>query len=288
MKFVVLISLLLTCTFSVSAAARHAAAGMVLKIDLQQKTILLSCEGIPGYMPAGVAKFSVMEDSSLAQLLPGQLIDFAILDEGTVRYAEGITIREFNNLEQQSLAARRLTMVEELAASAPEPKVSRVGERVPSAILTDQSHRPIDVAGFPGRVVVVNFFYTHCTLPDYCFRLSNNLGNVQRRFQKKMGHDLVLLSVSFDPVHDQPEALDNYARTWHADRNWHFLTGSPPVVKNLCARFGVNSWPDEVELLHSLHTVVLDRKGRLAANIEGNQFTAQQLGDLIEVVLKEN
>ena len=141
MKFVVFISLLLTCTFSVSAAVRHAAAGMVLEVDLQQKTILLSCEGIPGYMPAGMAKFSVKEDPLLAGLAPGQLVDFAVLDEGTLRYAEGITIRQFNNLEQQSLAARRLTMVEELDASASEPKVLRIGERVPSAILMDQNRR---------------------------------------------------------------------------------------------------------------------------------------------------
>jgi len=258
-----------------------------LKVDLQHKTILLSCECIPGDMPAGMAKFSVKEVSSLARLVPGQLVDFSIRDEGTVRYAEGITIREFSNLEQQSLAARRLTMVEKLEGSASEPKALTVGERVPSSTLMDQNRRQVDVAGFPGKVVVLNFFYTHCTLPEYCFRLSNNLGNVQKRFQKKMGHDLVLLSLSFDPVHDQPEALANYARTWHADRNWHFLTGAPPVVKNLCTLFGVTSWPDEAELLHSLHTVVLDRDGRLAANIEGNQFTAQQLGDLIEVILKQ-
>lgn len=287
MKFVVLISLLFTCTFSVSAAARHAAAGMVLRVDLQQKTILLSCEAIPGYMPAGMAKFLVREDPFLAGLAPGQMVDFAILDEGTRRYAEGITIRQFNNLEQQSLAARRLTMVEGLEASAPDPRALRVGERVPSAILRDQNRRRIDVAGFPGKVLVLSFFYTHCTLPEYCFRLSNNLGNVQKRFQKKMGYDLILLSLSFDPIHDEPETLANYARTWHADKNWHFLTGAPPVVKNLCALFAVNSWLDEAELLHSLHAVVLDRKGRLAANIEGNQFTAQQLGDLIEVILKQ-
>ena len=287
MKFVVLISLLLPSTSSVWAAAKHAAAGMVLKVDSQHKTILLSCEGIPGYMPAGVAKFTVKEGPFFARLAPGQLVDFAILDEGTQRYAEGITIREFNNLEQQPLAARRLTMVQELEAGASDPKELRVGERVPSTILTDQNRRQIDVAGFPGKVLVLNFFYTHCTLPDYCFRLSNNLGNVEKRFQKKMGHDLILLSLSFDPVHDQPEVLANYARTWHADRNWHFLTGTPPVVKNLCALFGVNSWPDEAELLHSLHTVVLDRRGRMAANIEGNQFTAQQLGDLIEVILQQ-
>ena len=286
MKFVVLISVLLTSTPSVWAAAQYA-AGMVLKVDLQHKTILLSCECIPGDMPAGMVKFSVKEVSSLARLVPGQLVDFSIRDEGTVRYAEGITIREFSNLEQQSLAARRLTMVEKLEGSASEPKALTVGERLPSSTLMDQNRRQVDVAGFPGKVVVLNFFYTHCTLPEYCFRLSNNLGNVQKRFQKKMGHDLVLLSLSFDPVHDQPETLANYARTWHADRNWHFLTGAPPVVKNLCTLFGVNSWPDEAELLHSLHTVVLDRDGRLAANIEGNQFTAQQLGDFIEVILKK-
>lgn len=287
MKFVVLISLLLTCTFSDSATTKHPAAGMVLKVDLHRKIILLSCEDIPGYMPAGMAKFSVKEDASLAGLAPGQLVDFAILDEGTLRYAEGITIRAFNNLEQQSLGARRLTMVEGLEASSSDPRALRVGERVPSAILTDQDQRRIDLSGFPGKVLVLNFFYTHCTLPEYCFRLTNNLGNVQKRFQEKMGRELILLSVSFDPTHDQPETLADYAHTWHADRNWHFLTGPPPAIKNLCAWFGVNSWPDEAELLHSLHTAVVDRKGRLVANIEGNQFTAQQLGDLIEVVLKQ-
>jgi protein SCO1/2 len=37
---------------------------------------------------------------------------------------------------------------------------------------------------------------------------------------------------------------------------------------------------------HSLHTAIIDRQGKLVANIEGNQFTANQLGDLTEAVLK--
>ena len=32
---------------------------------------------------------------------------------------------------------------------------------------------------------------------------------------------------------------------------------------------------------HSLHTAVIDRAGTLVANIEGNQFTSDQLGDLV-------
>ena len=32
---------------------------------------------------------------------------------------------------------------------------------------------------------------------------------------------------------------------------------------------------------HSLRTVVIDRGGRVVANVEGNQYTPEQLGDLI-------
>jgi protein SCO1/2 len=102
-----------------------------------------------------------------------------------------------------------------------------------------------------------------------------------------MGRDLILLSVTFDPIHDQPEVLANYARTWKAGSDWHFLTGALPEVSRLCAMFGVDVWQDEAELMHSLHTVVIDRDEKLAVNLEGNQFTARQLGDLVETILDQ-
>jgi protein SCO1/2 len=45
-------------------------------------------------------------------------------------------------------------------------------------------------------------------------------------------------------------------------------------------------FPDEGQLIHSLHTLIIDRQGKLAANLEGNEFTAEELGDLIKSVLK--
>ena len=101
-----------------------------------------------------------------------------------------------------------------------------------------------------------------------------------------MGKDLVLLSITFDPEHDQPETLADYARTWTKDATgWHFLTGPSADVKSLCRKFGVNSWQDEGLLTHSLHSVIVDREGRIAANLEGNEYTAKQLGDLTEAVM---
>jgi hypothetical protein len=37
---------------------------------------------------------------------------------------------------------------------------------------------------------------------------------------------------------------------------------------------------------HSLHTVVIGRTGTLVANIEGNRFTPEQLGDLVAATLR--
>jgi hypothetical protein len=49
--------------------------------------------------------------------------------------------------------------------------------------------------------------------------------------------------------------------------------------------FGMDYFPDEGLMNHSLHTAIIDRQGKLVANIEGNQFTADQLGDLVRTVL---
>ena len=45
-------------------------------------------------------------------------------------------------------------------------------------------------------------------------------------------------------------------------------------------------WNDEGALIHSFTTAVIDRQGRLAATLEGNQFTAEQLGDVVKTVLE--
>lgn len=122
-------------------------------------------------------------------------------------------------------------------------------------------------------------------MPDYCIRLSNNFAQLQKRFREN--RDLVLVSITFDPEHDQPDVLKKYSAQWNRNPDgWRFLTGPLSTVKQVCGMFGMNFWPDEGLMTHSLRTVVLDREGKLVANLEGNQYTAVQLGDLVAAVLK--
>jgi len=80
--------------------------------------------------------------------------------------------------------------------------------------------------------------------------------------------------------------MAEYASTWKADpESWHLLTGPLDEVKAVSRQVGLNFWPDEGYITHSPHTLVIDRRGRLAADFEGNQFTARQLGDYVEVLI---
>jgi protein SCO1/2 len=47
----------------------------------------------------------------------------------------------------------------------------------------------------------------------------------------------------------------------------------------------MNFWPDMGMLAHTMHTAVIDRQGRLVTNLEGNEFSAEQLGNLLESVI---
>jgi len=161
-----------------------------------------------------------------------------------------------------------------------------IGARVPDFTLIDHTRQTVRFSSLAGKVVVVNFIYTRCALPQFCLRVSNNFGVLQKRFAKELGKDVVLLTITFDPQRDTPEALAAYASQWKPDpKTWHFLTGPVADVRKVCALFGVEYFPDEGLMNHSLRTAVIDRTGTLVASIEGNTYSPEQLGDLVFTLL---
>lgn len=268
-------------------AQRYQARGVVLKIDRSTNSLYISSDAIPGFMEAMAMSYSVKSPKELDGLSPGTMIDFTLVVSAETSYIENVKVRAFESLEQDPLAARRLKLLDQIDSDGSATKRVEAGQTVPDFTLTDQSSQPVKLSAFLGKVVVVSFMYTRCALPNYCFRLSTNLSGLQRRFHDALGRDLILLSITFDPAHDQPPQLAEYAKIWNADPSaWHMLTGPTAEVQSVCREFGVTAYPDEGLLIHSLHTVIIDRQGNLTANLEGNEFTATQLGDLVETVME--
>jgi protein SCO1/2 len=269
------------------AEQQYPVTGMVLKVDQLHRTFVVSCRSVPGYMDAMVMPFEVRKVKDLDGLTPGVEVNFTLVVEKESNYAEHLQIRQYESVEQDPLTARRLKLLDRLShPGSTSARALAIGQRVPNFTLIDQNRHHVTLSQFSGKVVAINFIYTSCALPNFCFRSSNNFGVLQKRFKESMGRELVLLTVTFDPRRDQPDVLARYARTWKADpATWHFLTGSVPDIQHVTNLFGEDYFPSEGLMNHSLHTAIIDRRRNLVANIEGNQFTVDQLGDLVQTFL---
>lgn len=260
--------------------------GVVLKVDAAGRTMIVSTEKVQGFMDAMAMPFRVRTAASLKDLKPGAAIEFVYVVDGASSRAESIKVRRYENLEQEPLELRRLKFLNDLVAPAGAVKPLAVDQVVPDFVFTDQQRQPVTLSTFAGKVVAVTFTYLRCPNPAYCFRLASNFGQLQKRFADRLGKDLVLLMIVIDPEYGENGAIAEYAKIWATNPNWHFLAGGVDQTKQVAGRFGVEYWKDEGLLVHSFGTAIVDRRGRLAANMEGNEFSAKQLGDLVLNVME--
>jgi protein SCO1/2 len=268
------------------ADTRYPVTGMVLTVDRVRHTFVASIDAIPGFMAAMAMPFTVLDDKELAALAPGAIVEFTLVVGTSASHAEAVRVKRYESVEQDPLAARRLSLVTQIASGAFVDPVA-VGAAVPDFSLIDQQRRTVRLSQFRGKVVAINFMYTTCQLPDFCLRIVNHFGVLQKRLAARLGRDLIFLTITFDPLRDTPDVLARYAAQWApVSPAWHFLTGSEPDIRRVLGTFGVSAFPDEGLMDHSLHTIVIRRDGTLAANVEGNQYSSDQLADLLAAVLQ--
>ena len=239
---------------------------MVLRVNAQQHSVLISHRDIQGFMPAMSMEFTAAKSESLDSLEPGARIRF------------------------QLAVSKRGSSVSHIRISAPpaeypreQPKHPAIGSTVPDFTLTNEAKERVSLSSLRGQVVAVDFIYTRCPLPDVCPRLSANFRRLQRRF----GGRVKLLSITIDPQFDTAEVLARYAKLWNADPgSWNFLTGSPEAIEAVARSFGLFYFPEEGSMTHTTATAVIDRSGRLAGMVEGPGYAVSQLGDLISAELE--
>ena len=282
---------LLVCATLVAGVTTRAAdkeyvvKGMVVSVNATGKSFVVSHERIAGLMDAMTMPFEVRQAGDLRDVVPGAIVEFTLVVGDTTSYARSVVVRRYQTIERDPSTARRLATMKRMAGLATPPLA--IDAAVPDFALIDQQRQRVTLAGLSGKVVAVNFVYTRCALPQFCLRMSNNFAALQKRFARELGRELVLLTITFDPERDTPEALAAYASRWQPNPSgWHFLTGSPADVRRVSGFFGQEAFADEGLMNHSLHTVVIGRTGTLVANIEGNQFTPEQLGDLVAATLR--
>ncbi len=148
--------------------------------------------------------------------------------------------------------------------SARRLAVARDPLPLPVAHLADGSELGTDIRA-DGRVVLLDFIYTHCE--SLCTALGTNYQQLQREIrQRRLGREVRLLSLSFDPERDDPATLAHYARSLGADPAlWQVDTIPDPAERAaLLAAVGIVVVPDgHGDFVHNAAIHVVDGDGRL-------------------------
>jgi protein SCO1 len=252
--------------------------GQILAIRPETGEILIKHGDIQGFMPGMTMPFKVKDQRLLHGKTAGDLV--------TARLVVGGDEAWLSALEKTGTAA--------IADQATFPPASflvpvRAGDRAPDATLTDQNGQPLTVSAWRDAAVVITFIYIRCPLPQFCPLMDRGFAEIQRvaRDDEQLRGRVRLLSVSFDPLHDTPEALTAHAATVGADAAlWRFATAAPAIVDRFAAAFGVNVIREsDGTITHNLRTAVIAPRGRVVTVHDGGDWTAAQVIESLRVAL---
>jgi protein SCO1/2 len=247
--------------------------GVVKEMEPDGKSIVVSHDAIPNYMPAMTMAFDVPNTNDLRGLSAGDSIEFHMVITPTHGWIEKIT-----KLASAAPAAESTGPISFRKALEPLGE----GDKLPDYQFTNELGEAVRLSDFKGRVLAFTFFFTSCPFPDYCPRLTSNFEKASQKLSETTNapQGWHLLSISFDPAHDFPERLKSYAEAAHYDpSHWSFLTGEEGQITSLADQMGENFWHEGGSIGHNLRTVVVGPKGRIRKIFAGNKWTVDELVD---------
>ena len=124
---------------------------------------------------------------------------------------------------------------------------------------------------------MLNFIYTRCPIATMCPAATLRMMAVQKRARETGVKNLELVSITLDPAHDTPGVLRDYAAARGIDtRNFSFLTGPEPAIRDLLRQFGVIAEFQDGLLKHTLATLLIDERGRIIHRADGSEWLVDE------------
>jgi protein SCO1/2 len=136
--------------------------------------------------------------------------------------------------------------------------------------LFNQDGKTISLNDWKGKIVVANFFFTHC--PVVCPKMTAGLKKVNTRYYND--DEILINSFTVDPERDDPVQMKKYAERFKiSPAKWNLLTGDKKEIYKLARNSFMivatdgDGGPDD--FIHSEKLVLIDRTGRIRGYYTG-------------------
>jgi protein SCO1/2 len=243
--------------------------GVVIAADAAHNQLSLKTDEIPGFMAPMTMSYPLIDTAAYSELHTGDVITATLVvnphDAGAMQLKDIVVIAQakadYNSVVQYHV---------------PAP-----GDAVPNFTVLNQSGRTVGLQQFHGKVLLMTFIYTRCTLSDYCPRMSRNFAEIDKALaaDPKLYAQTHLLSISFDPKYDTPAVLKSYGSAYtgryvhETFQHWDFAAPTLAELPKMEQYFdlGVTPGPNGI-LQHSLATLVVGKDGKVVAFYPTNDW----------------
>jgi len=158
------------------------------------------------------------------------------------------------------------------AAEALGASREALGATLPDIVLSDTRGRPVPLAEFRGKPLLVTLVYTSCA--DVCPTLIETLYPAVEEARSALGPDsFSVITVGFDVRHDTPERMRLMARERGINvPNWRFLAGDQASLDALARALGFAFYARPGGFDHMAQVSVVDKNGKLYQQVYGAVF----------------
>ena len=162
-------------------------------------------------------------------------------------------------------------------AKALELSQSVVNRPLGDFTLLDRNDKPVRLADYRGKPLLVSFIYTGCF--EVCPTTTRNLQKAVVNTVAALGAERFnVVSIGFNQPFDSPSAMKTFAtQNGIVFPNWEFLSPAPAIVGELTKAFGFSYAPTPAGFDHIVQVTLVDAEGKVYRQIYGETLGADQL-----------
>ncbi|MBI4988222.1 MAG: SCO family protein [Rhodocyclales bacterium] len=154
---------------------------------------------------------------------------------------------------------------------------SVVNRPVGDYVLLNREGKPVRLADYRGKPLLVSFIYTGCF--EVCPTTTKNLQKAVTNTVAVLGADRFnVASIGFNQPFDSPSALKSFAtQNGIVFPNWEFLSPAQAILADLTAGFGFSYAATPAGFDHIVQVTLVDAEGNIYRQIYGEALTADML-----------
>jgi len=170
-------------------------------------------------------------------------------------------------------------------AAALRDSQAALGRTVGDYALLDPEGRPVRLAAYRGKPLLVSFIYTGCF--QVCPATTRALDETVRALRGRFGdNQFNVISIGFNQPADSPQAMKAFAAQHRISQpNWDFLSPPAAIVEPLTRDFGFRYEATPAGFDHVLQVSLVDAQGRIARQVYGDRVAADALGEPLKQML---